>query len=185
VKEITIDQFVWDGFFWRASVELPVWRGFQSRGGSYGSRDSDDPSDGSVHVLLDRSEQGQAPLREQDLGLIRWAIAHASEMQAALLEGLLAEYPDLQEKYDDFAEPEDLPPVSSVDDFKSIIGLHTLHVHPIHHQGLPYIGFEFGCTWDAEHGLGVLMHGTRVVEIGGADSAILQWIAEQDAGIES
>jgi len=34
---------------------------------------------------------------------------------------------------------------------------------------LTYAGFEFGCTWDEEYGLGVLMHGTRTVEIGGAD----------------
>jgi len=33
-------------------------------------------------------------------------------------------------------------------------------------DGIPYVGFEFGCTWDEEHGLGVLMHGTRTVEIG-------------------
>jgi hypothetical protein len=29
--------------------------------------------------------------------------------------------------------------------------------------------------------LGVLMHGTRVVKIGGADTAFLLWIAEEDA----
>ena len=56
----------------------------------------------------------------------------------------------------------------------------AVNVHPIQHQGLPYAGFEFGCTWDDEHGLGVLMHGTRVVKIGGADTAILLWLAKQD-----
>jgi hypothetical protein len=45
----------------------------------------------------------------------------------------------------------------------------------------PYVGFEFGCTWDDEHGLGVLMHGERVVDVGGAETAFLLWIAERDA----
>jgi hypothetical protein len=51
-------------------------------------------------------------------------------------------------------------------------------------DGIPYAGFEFGCTWDDEHGLGVLMHGTRAVDIGGADTAFLLWIAEQDGGVQ-
>ena len=71
--------------------------------------------------------------------------------------------------------------VKSQDDFRNLIGLHSVNVHPLQKDGMPYIGFELGCTWDPEHGLGVLMHGNRVVEIGGADTAILLWIAEKDA----
>lgn len=46
---------------------------------------------------------------------------------------------------------------------------------------LPYFGITFRCTWDEEHGAGVLMHGTRVVEIGGVDTAILLWMAKENA----
>jgi hypothetical protein len=52
-------------------------------------------------------------------------------------------------------------------------------------DGLPYVGYEFGRRWDGEHGLGVLMHGTRVVEVGGADTAMTLWIAKRDAGVET
>ena len=52
-------------------------------------------------------------------------------------------------------------------------------------DGLPCFGYEFGCTWDGEHGLGVLMHGKRVVEVGGADTAFTLWIAKRDAGVET
>jgi hypothetical protein len=38
---------------------------------------------------------------------------------------------------------------------------------------------EFGCTWDKEHGLGVMTHQTLVIEIGGADTAFLEWIAKR------
>jgi hypothetical protein len=94
----------------------------------------------------------------------------------------MVQYPSVRQKYAGFAAPEDIPPVHAVDGFRSLIGLHSLNVHQLEHGGLPYVGFEFGCTWDGEHGLGILMHGTRVVEIGGADTAILLWIAERDAG---
>lgn len=38
-------------------------------------------------------------------------------------------------------------------------------------DGEAYIGFEFGCPWDREHGLGVMTHAGRVVEVGQADTS--------------
>jgi hypothetical protein len=75
-----------------------------------------------------------------------------------------------------------MSPVEDARSFQTLIGLHTIYVHQVQKAGLPYVGFEFGCTWDTEHGLGALMHGARVVEIGGAETAFLLWIAERDAG---
>lgn len=75
-----------------------------------------------------------------------------------------------------------MPDISSIEDLKSLIGLYAVNVHQIDKGSLPYIGLEFGCAWDEEHGLGVLMHGTRPVEVGASDTALLLWIAKQDAG---
>ena len=183
MPELTFADFAWDGSFWNATVRLPTWQGFQSRRGPYGSKDSDRFSDGSVALIFAPEGRDESPLIESELRLARWAVRNAEEMQGSLLERLLLEYPAIREKYRGFAQADDLPPVQSPHDFKAIIGLHGVNVHPTEHQGLPYVGLEFGCSWDGEHGLGVLMHGTRVVEIGGADTAILLWIAERDAGI--
>jgi len=99
------------------------------------------------------------------------------------LNALFKRYPSLQEQYGYSKEEQAqfMPNVTSARDFRKLIGLHSVHIHQITKNGLPYVGFEFGCTWDEEHGLGVLMHGTRSVEVGGADTAILLWIAEKDA----
>jgi hypothetical protein len=61
------------------------------------------------------------------------------------------------------------------------VGLYAVNIHQLDNDGVPYVGYEFGCEWDEEHGLGVLMHGTRLIEVGFADTAILLWIAERDA----
>jgi uncharacterized protein DUF6985 len=112
---------------------------------------------------------------------------HEAEVASAILEGLLAEYPRLQRDYGyEAAERETyMPDLSSAEDFRQLIGLHNVHFVPLLKEDLPYVGYEFGCTWDGEHGLGVLLHGTRVVEIGGADAAFTLWIAERDAGVET
>ncbi len=66
-------------------------------------------------------------------------------------------------------------------DLRRLIGLHTVYIHQVSRNGMPYTGYEFGCTWDDEHGLGILMHGTRALKIGGAGTAFLLWIAKKDA----
>ena len=179
---LTPSDFHWDGYFWKATIRLAAWRGFQSRRGPYGGQDSVVSSDGSVDLVLAPEGRDDAPIREAEVELANWAIKHEGEMQRALLAALLPRYTELRPQYLDFIGDEGLmPPVIAADEFRSLIGLHSLNVHRIEKDGCPYVGFEFGCTWDAEHGLGVLMHGVRVVEIGGADTAILLWIAERDA----
>jgi hypothetical protein len=72
----------------------------------------------------------------------------------------------------------------SIDDEATLrkrIGLYAIHIHQIERGGMPYVGYEFGCDWEEEHGLGVLMHGVRVVRVGFADTAFLLWKARKDA----
>ena len=104
-------------------------------------------------------------------------------MSQALILSLLEKYPSLQEQYgySGNEKAELMPDIKSADDLRALIGLSSVNIHQVQKDGIPYVGFEFGCTWDDEHGLGVLMHGTRTVEIGGADTAVLLWIAKQDA----
>lgn len=47
-------------------------------------------------------------------------------------------------------------------------------------EGIAYIGFHFICLWDEEHDFGVMTHKERIVKVGGADTAFLSWIAEED-----
>jgi hypothetical protein len=165
-------DFQFERFFWEAKAQLPSWAGYQTRNGPYGSISSDEPSDGVVTIVVEPEGGDRAPLTEQEHANVQWLLDHEAEVASAVLEGLLAEYPRLQQIYDyEGAERETyMPHVSSTEDFRRLIGLHNVHVHPLK-EGIPYLGYEFGCIWDGEHGLGVLMHGTRVVEVGGADTA--------------
>ncbi|MEW8346749.1 MAG: hypothetical protein AB2687_00430 [Candidatus Thiodiazotropha taylori] len=172
-----------EDLWWQTKVNLPSWSGFQSRRGPYGSNDSELPSNGDVVIVFAPEGRDIEPLSNEEIESVEWVVENEASLSKSLLSSLLQAYPTLQEDYG-YTEQEKaqyMPNVKSQDDFRNLIGLHSVNVHPLQKDGMPYIGFEFGCTWDPEHGLGVLMHGNRVVEIGGADTAILLWIAEKDA----
>lgn len=178
-------DFQQDGPFWRTEAQLPSWAGYQMRNGPYGSISSDRPSDGVVKIYA--PDRDESPPTEQDRASVQWLLDHEAEVASTVLAGLLAEYPRLQRLYGyEGADREALmPDVSSSEDFRRLIGLHNVHVLQLLKDGIPYIGYEFGCTWDEEHGLGVLLNGTRVVEIGDAQTCFTLWIAEQDGGVET
>ena len=172
-----------DDLWWTTTAVFPSWKGFQSRSGAYGAQDSSIPSDGSVRIVFAPEGRGTEPLTDSDKSSIVWVIENEASISKALILSLLEEYPSLQAQYGYSSEEqaELMPDIKSTEDLRALIGLHTVYVHPAQKDGIPYIGFELGCTWDNEHGLGILMHGTRTVEIGGADAAILLWIAKRDA----
>jgi len=169
-------------FFWEGTSKLPAWAGYQDRSGSYGSPGSHRASTGKVLVSVTIPEDKKSPSPQQIA-----AFAHVQKSQEklrdAMLTRLFKEYPQLQKEfgYSDEEAEELMPNIKSKDDFKNLIGLHTLHVLNVAHRGKAYIGFEFGCSWDMEHGLGCMTHGSRIVEMGGADSSFMECIAESDA----
>jgi hypothetical protein len=62
-----------------------------------------------------------------------------------------------------------IPELHSREGLKSLIVLDTLSVVDSPDSSAGILGFCFGCTWDPEHGLGVLVRKGRVIEIGEND----------------
>jgi hypothetical protein len=177
-----LPKFTFDGFFWVAEVILPSWSGFRDASGPY-TRLSGNASDGTVKLVYAPEGRDDAPLNEAEQAQIGWLIENETTVSSAVLTGLLAAYPALRASYDcyDGRELADyMPDVSDSDGLRALIGLSSVNIHALMTDDVPYIGFEFGCRWDEEHGCGVLMRGTRVVEVGGADSALLLWMAQRD-----
>jgi len=66
-----------------------------------------------------------------------------------------------------------------------MIGPSWLHLIDEEKDGMAYLGLELGCTWDGEHALGLMLHGNRILKIGGADISFDFWIARGDINGES
>lgn len=55
-----------------------------------------------------------------------------------------------------------------------------IYIHNIEHEGIPYIGYEFSCKWDEEHGIGIVLYKKEIVSIGEGDTAVLAWLIEEE-----
>lgn len=166
-------HFTLDGDgFWVADVGLPSWAGYLDRSGYYGGAGERAVSDGSVRIQITSESGGDDPPTHTELALAQWFVDNEPTVSMAVRDAILSYLREHRGV---------APDVQTTAGLKACIGLHTVHVHPTEREDLPYLGFELGCTWDEEHGLGVLMHGMRLVSIGGSDIAILLWMAEEDA----
>ena len=173
----------WDDYYWVGSIFLPAWAGFQARLGSYGAESSTIGSDGSAYLNVITPEDKQVSPSSQQAAAYQHLIEQQEAIRDAILQIIFTNYHQWQEEYSykDEDIEEFMPNIERIDQLKPLMGLSTARIFSISKNDLAYVGFEFGCTWDDEHGLGVMTHGNRVVEVGGADTAILEWIAEKDA----
>jgi len=136
------------------------------------------PSDGTVTVILPRLRDDDDANPRPPAPQFVAAYWHLKENGQAILEtvlaSLLAYYGPLRERWmknNPELTDEELPVIESVEQMKKNVGLGIVHLLPIARDGLAYIGLELGCTWDEEHGAGVILHGSRVVAVGAGDQA--------------
>lgn len=166
-----------DDQMWAGIIPLSAWNEFQIR-----PTTSDESAEEVISLYVNRETDQTAPSLQQTEAY-HFLMSHQEQIRDSILERLLTDYDQMSETYE--YEPEEaakwMPPVESRSDFEPLISLLAVVIHQVHKDGMAYIGFEFECTWDDEHGVGVMMHRQRIVKIGGADSAVLSWIATQDS----
>jgi hypothetical protein len=163
----------WNDGTWEGEITLPSWAGFQSRRGAYGTVNSESPSDGCVglSIAVEDTKEPENPTSAQARAL-EFLLENEVAVTQAVLVAIFADYPQRRELYDGYEDDELaelMPEIDRVEDFRALIGLSTVHVHSREKDGLAYVGFEFGCTWDVENGHGVFTHGNRVITVGAAD----------------
>jgi hypothetical protein len=185
--QLNLPQLTWN-YCWEGEVVLPSWQGFQTRRGQRPAIISPNPSDGSTKLRVDTDGAGRIPPTEAQIAAYRWLLEHEAEVAAAVLNAIFAEYPRFRAEFLDAYEEGDpdaeatVPPLERPEQLKSMMGLYAVYILPIPREGVGYVGFQFGCDWEEEHGLGVLLHKARIVEIGQAPTAFDGNRAEEDSG---
>jgi hypothetical protein len=176
----------WDGYSWEGEVVLPSWRAFHTPRGRAVRAKNHGPSEGTVRIRFKAA--GNEPPAESQTAAYRWLLDHEAESTSAVLSAAFAEYPRYREEFIDAYDDEDAqsaaqqaPPLERAEELSALMEPYCVFVLPVEKDGVAYVGFEFKCVWEAEHGLGVLTHKGRVVEVGHAPTAFDARLARKDA----
>ena len=151
---------------------------FSKRDGAYGSRNSEELSDGTIKThTIGVSVDYVHLLSQAQYESIQYLTKNSEIVRDSLLTSLLKDYPNTKEIYEDL-----MPEIRSIEDYKEHIGLSFLHLMDSEKDGFAYYGFELGCSWDDEHGVGVMMYKDRVIAVGLAEESFNHWTTYDDNG---
>jgi hypothetical protein len=163
---------------WEGIEVLPAWAGTQARQGAYTSQSDREPSDGTVRLqvprLGDADDANPRPPAPEFVAAYQHFKENGPAIAETVLAAILVQYVPLRARWmqnDPDLTDEDLPVIDSIEQMKNNVGLGIVHLLPVAKHGMAYIGLELGCTWDEEHGAGVILHGSRVVAVGAGDEA--------------
>lgn len=97
---------------------------------------------------------------------LKYIIDNQGTILNALLNELNNQYTYLQSEYDydDEEKADFMPDVIKISDFADLLSPVAIHILSVHKDGMPYIGYEFSCSWDREHALGFMMLKDNVVD---------------------
>lgn len=120
-----------------------------------------------IFPLTVEDPEGKGPTPEQERAF-REFIADEPGNVAILMNAIYESYRKASK--DDPYWFEALPPITSPEALKKVLRCTDVIVSQYHLAGYAYLSFSFHCLWDEEHGLGVLFHKDRVVEVGDYDT---------------
>ncbi len=168
-------------------IELVSWKGFE-RKSEYNATYRENEYYKRIALSIGGDEVLESPVvTKEHLAAYEYVLTHQEKIKDNIINALYTVYPSLQEEYcyDEEDTKELMPAVDNPESFKRLIELSSVHILNVNKDGVAYIGFSFMCTWDDEHGFGVMTHKDRIIEIGGADTAFLTWIAKKDLNAET
>lgn len=157
----------WDDYCWTGDIVLGAWAA----------------SGESVMLNVATPDDEPASPSPAQAAACRHLQDHQETTRDAILEAVFAKYAEMQEQYGYKGEDAKalMPDIERPEQLRALLTLFSVHLFTAAKDGVAYVGFLFGCTWDEEHGAGAMTHAGRVVEVGGADTAVLEWIATADA----
>ena len=166
-------QLDWEEFYWGGKFKIPVWKGFQSRSGPYCSPDEDGSSVNSVNLALaslDEEPHEPHPLQQQEWNNFKKS---QKELIPMILDRAFIYYKQTRPNFFSMGPEwvENMPVLSSSEQLISMIGLSIIHISWPYDDDPVLIGLEFGCDWDEEHGMGILLQENKIVKVGMADVA--------------
>jgi hypothetical protein len=149
-------------------ITLDAWNGFQSKKHYNDSKSSEKKSDGVINVFVKGKSVDYVKITTlEQVNAVQYLIENSEKIKIALLTCInnnLQKY----RKTNIYS----IPQLNEIDDFKNSISLSALHIMDSDKDDFAYVGFEFICDWDKDHGIGIMMYKDKIIDVGQAETAI-------------
>ena len=119
-------------------------------------------------TFLDEDSEETDESSQAQLNALEFLKQNQEEFLTDILAEILKNYPKWQKIYDypNETKGDFMPDICTPQELSELLELQNIYII----DGAK-IGFEFSCSWDIEHGLGVMTRKGKVVKIGGGETA--------------
>lgn len=163
VKELKHKKSV--TYYGLGSIPLPCWNGYFS---DYHFKNV--ITDGMISLSIDNSDANHNGfhISPEQTNAYYYLVENQERIKQQLLQGLTEVFPDLLSNVYDSYDLADFPRLSDLVpgfDFKNYIGPSNVHIETDVKDNIAYTSWHFNCLWDPEHGMEIITHKERIIEI--------------------
>ena len=146
-----------------ARIVLEAWDGYLYKHWENGK----EITDGKVRLNFDCYRGNNAEDCRAEINAYQDLLKNQSEIRDSIIRALIEKFDWLKETYDWDSEDEpDVPNIPPIDfDFKPFIGPLSVSFNDESKNEIAYLEWHFQCEWDPEHGLAVITHQDRVIDL--------------------
>jgi hypothetical protein len=98
-------------------------------------------------------------------------VEHEKNVCGTIIDAVFRWYVRRRKQEQRWFEEQECPEILKPDELRDLMEFGSLRVRCDEFKGTALLGFSFGCKWDDEHGLGVLLHRSTILDVGQADVA--------------
>ncbi len=173
---------------WKGKDVLAAWIGYYTRDPDYTDEmnaEEKAKADGEFTFefpRLDEDDQNPRPPAPEQVAAYAYLKEHQIELRDKILERFLKLFHEARAVWLKDDPDLELPKLETIDDMKENILFQQFYMHPYAKDGVAYFGLSFACTWDPDHGAGVLFHKDRIIDIGQAEQGFRTEECEADGG---
>ena len=162
-----------------AVVRLEAWDGYLVKRWENGRAIADGT------IVLDFACTSVSAPEDWDLQVAAYhrLLEEQVDTRDSILRYFVANFDTLKETY--YLDPDDDPGVPRITEFnkhdfdlRPFIGPRSVSIREDEKDGIPYLEWFLNCTWDEEHGLAAVTHGSRVIDLDRGETDIYKIFAD-------
>lgn len=159
-----------------ASIILEAWEGYLYKHWENGK----EISDKKVTLVFECYRGNNPEDCREEINAYNHLLKNQSEIRDSIIRALREKFDWLKKTYD-WDQDDDITPETIADfDFKSFIGPLGVSFYDESKNDIAYLEWHFQCEWDPEHGLSVITHQDRVIDLDRGDTD--PWKVYEDNG---